>query len=118
MSKKGMSLLEILVSTLILALVMTGLANIFVAGKKYILHSRARMTGGELAKFFLEPLQMDVRQDEWDNLSANNCLRNGRGCPTPQIIDAITHTPTYTRTPNSPITIINKVKVDIKWPAD
>lgn len=70
--KTGLTLLEILISTIILALVMTGLANIFIAGKRYILHSRARMTGGELGKLFLDPLQMDVRQDEWNQ--AENSL--------------------------------------------
>lgn len=108
----GLTLLEILVSTLILALVMTGLANIFVAGKRHILRSRSRMTGGELGKYFLEPLQMDVRQDQW----GSNCLSNGTNCPDSQEINGITYTPNYTRTSNFPITNINKVKVDITWP--
>jgi len=83
MHKQGLTLLEILVAVIILALVTTGLANIFVTGKRYILHSRAMMTGGELGKLFLNPLQMQVRQvptndttqDGWDQ--ANNGLTVG-----------------------------------------
>ena len=51
----------------ILALVVTGIANVFVAAKKYIQHSRSRMTGGELGKKFLDPIQAYVRQDTWSS---------------------------------------------------
>lgn len=115
----GLSLLEILVSTLILALVMTGMANIFVAGKRHILHSRSRMTGGELGKYFLDRLQMQVRQDQW----GNNCLSNSANCCTnPADCQAGTvqgldrdYTASYTVTPDSPITNLNKVRVNITW---
>jgi Tfp pilus assembly protein PilV len=63
---KALTLVEIIVSVVILALVITGLANVFVAGKRYIQHSRMRMAGGELGKEFLDPLQQYVRQDTWD----------------------------------------------------
>jgi Tfp pilus assembly protein PilV len=46
MNKKALTLFEIIVSVVILALAVTGLANVFVAGKRYIQHSRSRMTGG------------------------------------------------------------------------
>ena len=65
-NKKALTLVEIIVSVVILALVITGLANVFVAGKRYIQHSRMRMAGGELGKEFLDPLQAYVRQDTWD----------------------------------------------------
>lgn len=98
MNKKGLTLVEILVSSLILALIMIGLANLFVAGKRHILHSRSRMAGGELEKFFLEPLQMNVRQDQW----GGNCLStngvNPPGCNTAAWIDpssGIQYTPQY-----------------------
>src|SRR3989338_5521605 len=84
MRKKGLSLLEILISTLILALLMIGLGNIFVAGKKLILHSRSRMTGGELGKNFLDPFQRLVRQDEWDTGPNQNCLA-AENCPDEQM---------------------------------
>ena len=66
MNKKGLSLVEILVSLVIMGLVMVGLVNIFISGKRWTLHSRSRITAGELGRYFLDPLQMDVRQDTWD----------------------------------------------------
>ncbi len=79
---------------LILALVVAGEAGLFVAGKRHILHSRCRMTTGELGKYFLDRLQMDVRQDQWNPPS--NCLSGDlTRCPTAQSIDNITYTPTY-----------------------
>ncbi|MCM8795780.1 MAG: type II secretion system GspH family protein [Candidatus Omnitrophica bacterium] len=112
MSKqKGLTLLEILVSVLILALVMTALANIFVTAKRYILHSRLRMAGGELGRLFLDPLQQDVRQDQW----GNNCLSANVNCPGAQTIDNTTYTPNYTITKNSPLTNLNEVSVTVSW---
>ena len=114
----GLSLLEILVSTLILALVMTGVANIFVAGKRHILRSRSRMTGGELGKYFLDPFQRYVRQDQWTTGPNQNCLAAGN-CPdeqagTSQGLDR-DYTAQYTINNNSPIANLNRVRVDIIW---
>lgn len=70
-NNKGLTLLEIIVSAVIFALIMAGLTNIFISSKRYILFSRSRMTGGELGKNFLNQLHTEVRQDTWDNSSAN-----------------------------------------------
>jgi Tfp pilus assembly protein PilV len=115
MDKKGLSLIEILVSCVILALVLTGLVNIFIAGKRYILHSRSRMTASELGRYFLDPLQMQVRQDQW----GNNCLSNPASCSNPTIgrdqgLDW-TYTAHYYSYQNNPINNLNKVRVDITW---
>jgi len=111
MHKKGLTLLEILVASIILAIVTAGLANIFVVGKRYILRSRSRMAGGELGRVFLDPLQMDVRQDLW----GSNCLSSGIGCPGTEVLSGITYAPTYDITPNSPAANLNKVKLTIEW---
>ena len=93
MSKKGISLLEVLVATVIFALIMIGLGNIFVAGRKYMLHARARMSGGQLGKNFLNPLHGQVRQDQW----GSNCLSQDQlnGCTETKTIDNITYNVTY-----------------------
>jgi len=114
MSKKGLTLIEILVSCVILALVLTGLVSIFIAGKRHVLHGRSRMTASELGRYFLDPLQMQVRQDDW----GANCLSQGN-CPneiigTAQGLDR-DYTATYTITNNNPINNLNKVRVDITW---
>ncbi|MBM3243721.1 MAG: hypothetical protein FJZ12_02670 [Candidatus Omnitrophica bacterium] len=82
MNKKALTLLEILVSVIILALVVTGLAAVFVSGKRYIQHSRLRMTGGEIGKLFLDPLQNFVRQDTWLNNPLGNSSMTA-GLPNP-----------------------------------
>jgi len=73
MNKKGLTLIEILVSLVILLLVVASLASVFVAGKMQIAHTRSRLTGTELGKYFLDPFQMYVRQDSWDD-QINNKL--------------------------------------------
>ena len=54
---------------------MGGLANLFVATKRLILHASSRMVVGELGKYFLDRLQMHVRQDTWD--TASNYIKIG-----------------------------------------
>ncbi len=75
MSLTGLTLFEIVVATILLSIIMTGLMSVVVAGKRYILHSRSRMTSAELGKLFLDPLQMYVRQNTWDE--STNALSEG-----------------------------------------
>lgn len=81
------------------------------------------MAGGELGKVFLDPLQMDVRQDQVGDYwgAGNNCLSsnptNTSACPSsPQTIGNITYNAVYNitnvlETSNR----LRRVKVDIKW---
>ena len=122
MNKKGFTLLEILVSVLILALVTTGLASIFVASKRHILHARSRMQVAELGRLFLAPLQMDVRQSDWsssnNDYNSPNLLRIGTRTGSPERLDGIDYTPTYEISvppgfsPDSPM---RKARVTITW---
>jgi len=113
MNRKALTLLEILISVIILALVVTGLGNVFVAGKRYIQHSRMRMTGGEIGKYFLDPLQNDVNQSTWGTTSRLGVPANA--VEQTASIDGRTYTADYTVTNNSPIANLNKVKVIITW---
>lgn len=80
-NKRAFTLLEIVISSIILAITSVGLTGICISGKKYIAHARARMAGGELGELFLNPLQSYVSQGErnilafdgWDDV--NNALR-------------------------------------------
>lgn len=92
MNKKAFTLLEIIISTVIMALVTAGLAHIFVIGKRRIIYTRSKMQTAELGRLFLDPLQKDVRQDLW----LTNCLGAETGCPGAESLDGITYTPTYT----------------------
>lgn len=120
MKKRAFSLIEILVASILLASIMLGLTNLFVSGKRYILHISSRMTSGELGKFFLDPLQTQVRQDTW----AANCLgtANAPGCaptlPTSiGIADGLDrdYTASYTVARNSPVPNVNRVTIAVNW---
>jgi Tfp pilus assembly protein PilV len=139
-NKKALTLMEIIVSVIILAVVMVGVSNLFVAGKRHLQHARAKMTGGEIGRLFLDPLQMAVHQSEipvavggpspnaWGQ--ANNPLFGGTKycdsvaghatifpCPSQaeRTIGNIEYSAKYTITRSTPITNINKVKLDVTW---
>ncbi len=123
MAKKGLTLLEIVVATVIMALVMTGLANIFVGAKRWLLHSRSRMAGGELGKYFLDPLAASVKQSDWDTtqndyVASNPLHKRSAEEGTAVTLDNRTYTSYYTLTvpptfsANDPM---RKAKVEIKW---
>ncbi len=75
MKKKGVTLLEIIVATVVLSLVMLGMSSLFFAAKANLFHSGARTSATQLGKLFLDPLQMHVRSDNWD--TAANALSTG-----------------------------------------
>lgn len=60
MKKKGLTLLEVLIATILFSLVISGLANIFVAAKRYTQHNRAYVTAAEISRRYLEPLNAEV----------------------------------------------------------
>ncbi|MEI6631958.1 MAG: type II secretion system protein [bacterium] len=66
MSRKGFTLLEVLVSVILLAMMITGLTGAFVSARKFALHSRSRMAAAQMSKTFLDYLYMHVRADTWD----------------------------------------------------
>jgi prepilin-type N-terminal cleavage/methylation domain-containing protein len=111
MRKNGLTLIEVLVSLIIISITMAGLVNIFVSARRHILHARTRMTGGELGKYFLDPLQMEVRQDTWDN---NNLSAPLSYAGPSQTIERINYRPFYNVT-NVNDTTLRRVVVDILW---
>jgi prepilin-type N-terminal cleavage/methylation domain-containing protein len=116
MKRKGLTLMEIIVSVVILALVVTGLINIFIAGRRHILHTRLRMTATELGRYFLDPLQMQVRQDTWNDLA--NCLGTGN-CPNQTAGPAEgldrNFTANYTANVSYLGTNLTKIRANITW---
>lgn len=112
MRKEGLTLLEILVAMLILALVMIGIVNVFIAGRRHLGHSRAKIQAAQLGRLFLAPLQNQVRQDQW----GSNCLSSNPtiGCPAEETLGPITYTPVYDIS-DGPINNLRKVKVTITW---
>ena len=92
MKKKAMTLMEILISSVIFALIVSGLVSVFVMAKGYSVHTRARTTGSQLGKFFVDPLAMEVDQEYW----LNNCVGAGICPPANQTIDGRLYRATYT----------------------
>lgn len=76
MNQKGLSLLEVTIALILLAGVVVGLASIFIAGRRYVLHSRRRMSAAEIGRQFIDPLHMQVRQDQW----GANCVSDTTQC--------------------------------------
>jgi prepilin-type N-terminal cleavage/methylation domain-containing protein len=92
--RNGFSLVEIMVSSVIFALVILGLISVFVSASKQITHTRERMTSAQLGKFFLDPLQDYVRDNDWD--SGNELSANGDNKPGgSQVINNRTFTETH-----------------------
>ncbi len=129
MNKKALSLLEIIVSAVIMTVVIAGFAAIFLSGKRSILHSRSRVVSAEIGKLFLDYLQTHVRQNDWDVTSptvTNGLVVGTRycdgsanpqqpGCPNvyDRTLDNITYNAQYTI--SSPYTNIRKVKAVVSW---
>jgi prepilin-type N-terminal cleavage/methylation domain-containing protein len=65
--KKGFSLVEVMVAAVLFSLLMLGMFSVFVSASKHITHARERMTSSQLGEFFIDPLQIYVRQDTWDS---------------------------------------------------
>lgn len=72
MNKKGSSLLEIIISIVILASVISGTIGLFFACSVYVSHFQDRVVAADLAKKFLDPFQVYVDQSTWT--SSSNCL--------------------------------------------
>jgi len=113
--KKGLSLLEILISLVLISMVLVGLVHLFIAGKRYVLHSRARLVSSDLGRVFLDPRHMEVREDQW--APGVNCLSSlgAVGCPGFQVVGNITYNSNYTITNHPQEPNLRKVRLDITW---
>lgn len=121
-NKRAVTLLEIMIAFILLAVVTGGLVNIFISSQRWLIRARSRMQGGELGKRFLDPLQMGARQDQW--AADTGCLTsNGSACDTTAWIDHatnITYTPTYTVNAvaidaQNPLGRLRRVRLGLTW---
>jgi type II secretory pathway pseudopilin PulG len=108
--KKALTLIESLIAVILIVVIFAALASLFVAGKRYIIHAHSRMAAGELGRVFLDPLQMQVRQDTWDS----TCLGGSTCPPANQTINDINYNATY-NTSNISGTDLRRVTVNILW---
>ena len=113
-----MTLIEILVSTIVLALVFLGLLSIFMSARKYLQHSQSRMDGSELGKLFIDPLQIQVRQSDWvvsGGIATGNQLALGTTITYPLNINGITYTATSNVYTVDSAGILRGVQTIIQW---
>jgi len=109
----GLTLIELIVSVVILALTLGGMVNLFGSAKRWIEDSQSRMTMAEVAKNVMGPLQMQVREDQWS--VGGNCLSAG-ACPATTItVQSKLYNVTYTITNDAPIANVNRVETTITW---
>ena len=111
---RGITLLEIIVSLVLLSLVMAGMANLFVSSKRWTGHSGSPLAGSGLSGQFLSGDKFNVSQDNWDT-DAANCL-NGSSCPDVTIpVGAVIYTAHYAVTKPFGIESLRKVVLNISW---
>jgi prepilin-type N-terminal cleavage/methylation domain-containing protein len=110
---RGFSLLEVLVAMLILALVMGGLVNVFVASRGYTAHGRFRTSASQVAAQFMDPLQNEVNQSSWDT-SGNLLNVSVRPGPS-QTVDGVTYNSEFEITNESAGTFLRRVRMNVTW---
>ncbi len=108
---RGFTMLEVLIAALILSLVMVGLMNVFLGSKRYILGSRWRITAGELSRYFLGPLSLNVSQNTWNS----SWLGSGGNYSSNIMLDGINYIANYNITQNFNLTNVSKVKLNVTW---
>ncbi|HTZ11411.1 MAG TPA: prepilin-type N-terminal cleavage/methylation domain-containing protein [Candidatus Margulisiibacteriota bacterium] len=113
MKKIGFTLTEILIAMVILAAVMAGLTGVFVSGSRYVIHSRSRISSAELGKYFLDPLQNDIREDSWDQVGNNLTVGIRSGVSVD--LDGITYHANYDVTNQTQAPGLRKVKLTLTW---
>ena len=101
--------MEIIVCVVLTSLTLAGMTSLFLGVRMLVAHRRYQMAGGQLGKFFLDPLQMDVRQDTW----GNNCLSSLVNCTGNQTIGGATYSPTYVSTALAGN--LTRVQLTINW---
>ncbi|RLJ09806.1 MAG: hypothetical protein DRP15_02350 [Candidatus Aenigmatarchaeota archaeon] len=66
MAKKSLTLLEILVSALLVATALAGILASFVSVRKAVLRGNKRLAAFNIARGILEGLYKEVREDTWN----------------------------------------------------
>jgi len=101
----------------IMALVVTGIASVFISSRRLLKHARFRMGGSEIGKQFLDPLQSYVRGDSWDN-ATSNCFKSFNVSQCPDVSNATNSTiysANYTISNHTVDNNLKRVSVNITW---
>ncbi len=94
---KAFSLIEVLISTLILSIAFAGIIASFSFARAYVLRANRRLVSANLIRKVFDSLTPAVRQDEWDD-SANPLHPNYIGSGFNETFDDGLHNGDYTVT--------------------
>ena len=115
MKHQGLSFIELLIAMVILGMTLAGFINVFASAKRLIALSQGRMSGGEIGRLVLDPLQTQVREDRWGTATAVHCLSTNSCAPVAVAIQNRNYNAVYTIDNEQPIANVNRVTVDINW---
>lgn len=112
LKKQGFTLIEIIVSMIILALLASGFFSIMVSSRYLVMRSRMRLLATELASQQIERLKQYVRDDTWavagNPLDPTGIWNAIAGMPAP-------YTGDYKVESGPPNTDYRKVTVRVRW---
>ncbi|MCM8757824.1 MAG: prepilin-type N-terminal cleavage/methylation domain-containing protein [Candidatus Omnitrophica bacterium] len=120
MKKNALTLIEVVVSLVILSITIAGTSNLFVSARRYIRHSRCRIQAVNLARYILDSFPLNVRQDAWVITDYNNALKKGTHTLADEWMGFpnIRYRPEYIATVPSGIpetSAFRKIKLTIRW---
>ncbi len=107
---RGLTLVEIVMALVILSLTMSGMLSVIISAKRITKHSRSRTTGGELARVYLEPLAMEVRQDQW----TVNCVGSSNCTYPARTLNFVNYTQTIVVSALG-VSSLRRVRLDLHW---
>lgn len=112
----GFTLVEVLISCVILAMATTGLVYVFFAVRVQSVHARSRIQAAEFGKYVLATLQKEVRSDQW----GINCLEGGTCssdavAPANLTIGGVNYLANYSVSTGVSGAFLQKVKLRINW---
>lgn len=121
-TKKAVTLTEVIVGSVILALVFGGLLASFVGVRRYVRRANVRLVSANLARAALNNLYRAVREDEWNERAsplypANHNNLSDAGVDLTNPIDNIQYTGNYQVTTRAGREY-RQVRVNISYPSD
>lgn len=113
--ESGMSLLEILMALMILALVMAGMGSVLAVSRMYTQHNRSRVAAVQMMKYLNSPLNDGVNAANFDQ--PGGMLKDGNRAGESLYLDGISYTSTYniTNVPVSGTGQVRKVTATVYW---
>lgn len=110
----GFTLVEIVVATVLLALVATAVFSVALSSRLLVIRSRERFQGTEVARREIERLRYFIRADTWDLANASDILwANGSWTPW----NTVTYPPYSVRYRVRPVSGVEyrEVTVQVMW---